>query len=620
MRCARLSFSKSDVFFDLSRSRWVLISALTIAAVVLVTYFPSLGIGLWTDDYMSVDLAGRFPGAEYLVKFFDPRFQRFWYRPLVGIQWKIAYSFFRGEPLGYHLVQVALHLADCLLLYGLVARVTMKWRLGFVAALFYATLPLSSMAVYWPSVHDPLAGVFYLLTLWLWIDYLESGSRVKLALTFAAFVGALLTKEVSATLPIMLFLADRMLVNKPATFTALVRRYTLFAVILLIYAALEWIVITRSVFTQQIGYSVGEQNFAVFFQYLAFIAFPWEPDQAIKYVLLTGVILFSLYLGLKRDRRFLFLGAAGAVPTLVAAPIPAHLFNPRYLYLPLMASAVGFSLLLEIALRAAQNSQWFWVRSALGVLVAFVMISGSTTIAELTETHGGFIRQIRLQFRPIYQQHVAFAPDTLLYFIDTPLQTQDISGLMFLRYGTNVSVSGIDRALIGELHNHHVAFVYYLDDQNIFREQAVGENTTLEITPALPALFDETISLDALEIVSSDVKRGGALVVLLYWRATGRIDKDYTLFAHLVDEKGEIVAGSDSQPRKGKVPTSSWSPNQQVVDGLVLPITDEVMAKKNYRLEIGWYYLPTMERLGLTDSTRRMITDHLVIEPFNVIE
>ena len=87
---------------------------------------------------------------------------------------KVEYLLFRGDPTGYHAVQIAIHLANCLLLSWLTTRITRKWQVGLVAALLYAPLPLASMAIYWPSVHDPLAGVFYLLGLILWLDYVES--------------------------------------------------------------------------------------------------------------------------------------------------------------------------------------------------------------------------------------------------------------------------------------------------------------------------------------------------------------------------------------------------------------------------------------------------------------
>jgi hypothetical protein len=599
--------------------RLSVLGALVVGLVVAVAYFPALGIGFATDDYLALDLAGRFSGAEYLARVFDPRAQRFWYRPMVGIQWKIAYILFRGEPLGYHLVQVAFHLANSLLLYALATRITRRWRIGLVAALIYGTWLMHSMAVYWPAVHDPLAGVFYLLTLWLWLDHLESGSRLKAALAYAAFVCAMLSKEVSITLPFLLLAADGWLVRKPASLSTLIKRYAAFFLVLLIYVPLQWIVATRSVFTQQIGYSVGEHIFVVFLYYLSLLTFPWELEQSLRYMWLSGVALFFLYACFRRDRRLLFLGAAGILPVLIVSPIPSHLTNPRYMYLPLMASAVGFGLLVEAVSGAMPSPRRIWTQAATGLVLALAVFGGSAAIGERVANFGGSIRQTRLQFRPVYQWHPTFAPGTFLYFVDTPLQAQDISGLMFLRYGSNVTVGGTDRNLPAGLRDHNTAFVYYLDDQEQFEEQPVDKDATVQVTPALPVQFEEGVSLEGVEIASASVKRGQAIVLIPYWRPAQNISRNYTVFAHLVAADGQMVTGYDSQPQRGRAPTTTWRAQQLLVDGIVIPI-DETIPRGNYTVRLGLYHFPTMQRLAVLDARGQPVTDAVAIASFNVVD
>ncbi|MBI4789478.1 MAG: hypothetical protein HY782_20805 [Chloroflexi bacterium] len=535
------------------------------------------------------------------------------------MQWKIEYLIFRGDPVWYHLVQVVIHLVISVLLYGLVARVTKKWRVGLVAALLYAPLSLTSMAIYWPSVHDPLAGVFYLLSILLWMDHLESGSRLKGGLAFLAFMGALLTKEVSITLPAMLFLADRIIVKKPASWMVLVKRYIAFIPALAIYAASQWIVISRSEFTGQIGYRLGAQNLYVFVKFLSFLAYPWDADETFRYVWLGGVCLLFLYGCLRRDRRLLFLGAAAVLPVIIVAPIPPHLFNPRYLYLPLMASAVGFGLLLDLVIRVGQRYKWVGIRVAMSLLIMIVGLVGSSTIAEQVTNFGGFIRQIRLQFRPIYQVHPSFAPDTYLYFFDTPLQTLDISGLMFLRYGPNVTVGGVDLNRADELRQHNTAYVYYLGDENEFREQRVEKDVTFQITPVLPAQFQDSIALERVEIASAKIKPGDALVLILYWRADANVGQDYTVFAHLVNSQQQIAASSDSQPRRGLSPTSTWSAGRVQPDGIVIPL-DSSVDPGIYSVELGLYDFASMRRLAIVDKNGVSVADKIAVGPIYVGE
>jgi hypothetical protein len=602
-------------------SRWFfLLGGLIVAGVVLFTYYPSLNIGFWMDDYIALDIAGRVTGIDYLIKFFDPRVQRLWYRPMVGMQWGLEYLLFRAEPIYYHLVQVFYHFANSILLFALTARITRRKMIGLIAALLYATFPLASMSIYWTSVHDPLAIVCYLLTIWFWLDYLESKRRLKFVLAFVAFLGALLTKEVSATLPIVLFLADRVVVREPARLIDLVKRYFIFAIPLGIYAWFEWIVTTRSEFTQQIGYHLGPETLYVFFKDLALLAFPWDLAEPLNWVWLAAMlILFAI--GLVRDRRFLLLGAIAVLPTLIVSPIPLHLFNPRYLYFPLMASAVGYALLVVYLVNVVQSRRWAMLaRGVVSLAIIGIVVLGSFLIAESTENFGGFIRQIRLQFRPIYQKYPTFPPNTLLYFTDTPLQTLDISGLMFLRYGTNVTVRGVDRSDLTGLRDYASGYVWYKDEQDNFKDQMIEKNISTDISPAPPTQFGAAIMLDSVQVVNSQVRRGDVVIVLLRWKALAPVGQNYTTFVHLINDKGEMVTGYDSQPRNGLAPTSTWRPDSFTIDSIALPITNGIAAGQNYRLEIGLYDRATSQRLSLSSPDGTPLGDHLSIESITILE
>src|SRR5919109_1258997 len=132
----------------------------TIAAVVLLTYMPTLKLNFYADDYSFVEMAGRSSLSQYLTFYFDPRVQTGWYRPVQGMLFGIEYVLFGINPLGYHLVNVLVHLANCLLLFAIIWRVAKRWRIAFVAALVYSGLPLFGVAVFWPGDADFLLTLF----------------------------------------------------------------------------------------------------------------------------------------------------------------------------------------------------------------------------------------------------------------------------------------------------------------------------------------------------------------------------------------------------------------------------------------------------------------------------
>jgi len=79
------------------------------------------------------------------------------------------------------------------------------------------------------------------------------------------------------------------------------------------------------------------------------------------------------------------------------------------------------------------------------------------------------------------------------------------------------------------------------------------------------------------------------------WQAIDRPTADHTLFVHVVDANGEIAAQLDTQPRGGTYPTSIWSAGEIVPDEYNIPL--EGLAAGTYRVLIGWYTLPSGERL-----------------------
>jgi len=103
---------------------------------------------------------------------------------------------------------------------------------------------------------------------------------------------------------------------------------------------------------------------------------------------------------------------------------------------------------------------------------------------------------------------------------------------------------------------------------------------------------------------------GATLTATLYWQATGPIATDYTVFLHLLDGRGAIVAQADGPPAAGRYPTSYWLPGEIVADerSLILPLDTE----GPYRLVAGLYDPATMYRLEIQDEQGNPLPDNQV--------
>ena len=126
--------------------------------------------------------------------------------------WPVTYTTFWLEhklwglnPLGYHVVNVLLHLANVLLLWRLLGRLSVPG--AWIVAAAFAVHPLHVESVAWVIERkDVLSGLFYLTSFLAYVRFVESRSRGPYLLALVLFVAGLLSKTVVVTLPAALMI------------------------------------------------------------------------------------------------------------------------------------------------------------------------------------------------------------------------------------------------------------------------------------------------------------------------------------------------------------------------------------------------------------------------------
>lgn len=91
------------------------------------------------------------------------------------------------------------------------------------------------------------------------------------------------------------------------------------------------------------------------------------------------------------------------------------------------------------------------------------------------------------------------------------------------------------------------------------------------------------------------------LDLTLYWRAERPLDQNWTVFVHLVDSAGTLVAQRDSQPRDGRYPTSVWDQGEVVDDRHFLALPSD-LSNGVYQVVVGLYSIESNERLPVLDG------------------
>jgi hypothetical protein len=107
--------------------------------------------------------------------------------------------------------------------------------------------------------------------------------------------------------------------------------------------------------------------------------------------------------------------------------------------------------------------------------------------------------------------------------------------------------------------------------------------------------WDEFVSLDGIVVPNRETWSGGNLKLLLEWRALANPANDFTVFVHLLDEDGALVAQHDAMPVHNLHPTSTWQIGERVVDEHEIILPSDLPAGQ-YTLRVGWYDWRTQER------------------------
>ncbi|MGD1085376.1 MAG: tetratricopeptide repeat protein [Verrucomicrobiota bacterium] len=181
----------------------LLLGALLLAATV-AAYQPVWHAGfIWDDDAHVTRAALRsWTGLGSIWMKLGATQQ---YYPLVHTVFWLEHRLWGDAPLGYHLTNVALHVASALLLVGVLRRLEIPG--AWLAAFLFALHPVQVESVAWVSeLKNTLSAVCCLGSALAYLRFDWERKRVFYLVSFGLFAAGLLAKTVIATLPAALLL------------------------------------------------------------------------------------------------------------------------------------------------------------------------------------------------------------------------------------------------------------------------------------------------------------------------------------------------------------------------------------------------------------------------------
>ena len=295
-------------------------------------------------------------------------------RPLVNLSFALNYAAGGLGVFGYHLVNIAVHLLNALVVFGIVRRTlelpALKERfagwsanLGLAAALLWTLHPLNTEAVdYLTQRTELMMALCYLLTLYAGIRASESRAAALRWETIAVVscAAGMACKESMATAPLMVVLYDGIFLFDSLK-QAIRNRWRFYTVL-----GMSWIVLGAVLWSgprvHSAGFSIGVSPWmylldqtVMITQYLRLAVWPSELvanygwvfpatlGSVLPYALFIASLLVLTIVALIRQPKWGFLGAwlfMTLAPTSSIVPIATEVGAERRMYLPLVALAV----------------------------------------------------------------------------------------------------------------------------------------------------------------------------------------------------------------------------------------------------------------------------------------
>jgi 4-amino-4-deoxy-L-arabinose transferase-like glycosyltransferase len=146
----------------------------------------------------------------------------------------------------------------------------------------------------------------------------------------------------------------------------------------------------------------------------------------------------------------------------------------------------------------------------------------------------------------------------------------------------------------------------YVLDQRERLTQVLDEVKSAEVSFApeagggaaqVPIDFGHAVELLGYQVESAPIKAGQPLILKTYWKATGPLPQFLTMFVHLLDENGQIVAQHDRQ----SVLADTLQPSDVFVQLHQIDLPPD-LPPGEYRLTIGLYTGDTGRRLPVYEG------------------
>ena len=113
--------------------------------------------------------------------------------------------------------------------------------------------------------------------------------------------------------------------------------------------------------------------------------------------------------------------------------------------------------------------------------------------------------------------------------------------------------------------------------------------------------------------VSTSARPGDSIPITLYWQALKPLDRNYSVFLHLLDENEIEVQAQDrgqAYPGRGNLPTTTLAPGQTWAETWIMPVRATAYAPARLTWEVGLFEMTNGARLRAANKTGQPLGDN----------
>jgi hypothetical protein len=648
-----------------TRTRWTtLLSMLAVAGLAFLLYSRALDFAFFNDDP-----TGHFAWMESrsYADYFRSSADYGYYRPIVFVILQGLVDTVSYNARVFHALLLVLNSANVALLWLLIWRLSDSSSYAWATSLIFTFFPFSYEAVtYVASLTHPLLLFWLLLTLLIYqqarrIDQ-EGWKRITLyATAMITMVLGLLTHENGLIIPLAMAGVEWLEYPPKSVLEAIRRPFLPYLLVTPIFLFLWWSIPKTS---EQILPSISSW-FSNLFPFLQTLVYPLLPlfdltaeDTAVLVVLAAMVLAITFLSAWLARAMALWLFGLG---WFLLSSLPATLFlspdylygSPRLHYLP--SVGVAMMLAMPVLALARRTPDRIWKRVVLlaaGLLYTLAIIIPPTAFISCELDFYEETSRIVRRMGEVGEEAPA---GSSLLFVNVPIFFSSYSehpqgcrnpypwtpvGAVvmpayasakdFVRYngggstlatavtvaeyapGWNTFGSAVSPADLRERLHVEQIHVFDLNLGDFYNLSATWlPGGAGDVIPL--ALFGEGMRLNSAAV--GDVQQNETLVTLVWQNESGGTEGAApTVFVHVYDQSGQLVAQHDGPSGGGFVPPSWWGEQDAIIDRHRIELPAD-LAPGQYNVAVGLYDPGTGERYtAVTVDGTPLADSSLIIE------